>query len=275
VIGSGIMGQGIAQASAVAGFDVELYDIDQSSLEKAIISISANLSQLVSKGKIDEGKKGEILKRLHTVRSLDELRGELVIEAIVEKLNPKQELLAALESKNRHAILATNTSTFPVSQVAAKLKDPTRCVGLHFFNPAHVMKLVEVIAGPATSPSVVQSAVDFVKSLQKVPVLANDTPGFIVNRVARSFYLEALKLLEENAASKETIDELMRGTGFKMGPFELMDLIGLDTNLAVTESLYEAFDKPERFRPSNIQIEMVSEKRLGVKTRKGFYDYPR
>jgi len=269
------MGQGIAQACMVAGFDVEMFDVDSASIGRAISQIDANLSHVVSKGRMTRERKREILLRAITLRSLDELQGDIVIEAIVEKLKPKQELLASVELKNRNSILATNTSTYPVAQVASMLKDPSRCVGLHFFNPAHVMKLVEVIAGTSTSPEVLQTAVDFVKALQKVPVLANDSPGFIVNRVARSFYLESLKLLEENAASKESIDNLVRGAGFKMGPFELMDLIGLDTNLAVTESLYEAFGRPARFRPSPIQTAMVKEKRLGVKTGKGFYEYPR
>lgn len=269
------MGQGIALASAVAGLDVLMFDVDGALSARALQQLSATLSQSVSKGRITEGEMRNTLSRITAVATLEELRGELMIEAIVEKLQPKQEVLASVEENNPGAILATNTSTFPVARVASRLKDPSRCVGLHFFNPAHVMKLVEVIAGPSTSPEVLQSATDFVRLLQKVPVLANDSPGFIVNRVARSFYLESLRLLGENAASKEAIDNLMRGTGFKMGPFELMDLIGLDTNLAVTESLYEAFDKPERFKPNPVQVEMVKEKRLGVKTGRGFYDYPR
>jgi len=269
------MGQGIAQASAVAGFDVVMFDVSRASTDRALNEIEKNLAQAASKGKLTEDEKTVALKRLSSVPSIEDVRGDLIIEAILEKLEPKQEVLVRVGNNNPNAVLATNTSTFPVALVAAKLPDPSCCVGLHFFNPAHVMKLVEVIAGSVTSPAVLAAATDFVKALKKTPVFANDSPGFIVNRVARSFYLEALKLIEDGAASRDTIDKLMRGTGFRMGPFELMDLIGLDTNLAVTESLYAAFGKPEKFRPSAIQIDMVKQKQLGVKSGRGFYVYPR
>lgn len=269
------MGQGIAQASAMAGFNVQLFDVDAAAVDRAIKKIDSNVSQSVSKNKISESEKHLVLGRITGISLLTDIRGELIIEAVVEILKVKQELVSAIEKISQHSILATNTSTFPVAQVGANLLDPSRCVGLHFFNPAHVMKLVEVIASPATSKEILETTVDFVKSLQKVPVIANDSPGFIVNRVARSYYLESLKLVEDKIASKETIDALLRATGFRMGAFELMDLIGIDTNLAVTQSLYDAFGKPEKFRPNQIQVQMVKEQRLGVKTGKGFYDYPR
>jgi 3-hydroxybutyryl-CoA dehydrogenase len=275
VIGSGVMGQGIAQASAAAGFEVSMFDVAHESTIRALGEIEKSLTQSVSRGRVSDAERMGVMSRLRRVATIDEVKGDLIIEAILEKLEPKQDLLARVERNNKGTILATNTSTFPVAHVAAKLQDASVCIGLHFFNPAHVMKLVEVIAGPATSPAVVETTTEFVRALQKVPVLASDSPGFIVNRVARSFYLEALKLLEEGAASQETIDKLMRGTGFRMGPFELMDLIGLDTNLAVTESLHEAFGKPEKFRPSPIQVAMVKQRKFGVKTGQGFYVYPR
>jgi len=231
VIGSGVMGQGIAQACAVAGFDVFLFDVDGVLTASAVKQLGANLSQAVSRGRMTEVEMRDALSRITAVATLKELRGALIIEAIVEKLQPKQELLATVEENNTGSILATNTSTFTVANVASLLKDPSACVGLHFFNPAHVMKLVEVIAGPATSAAVVQAATGFVKALQKVPVLANDSPGFIVNRVARSFYLEALKLMEENAAAKEALDNPVGGTGFGWGRLSLWILLGFVTNL--------------------------------------------
>jgi 3-hydroxybutyryl-CoA dehydrogenase len=273
VVGAGVMGRGIAHACAAAGYQVSICDVDEAVAQKAVARIGHSLQALAAKGKISEADHLSTLNRIK-VSTIDAADGDLMIEAIVEKLQPKQELLSQLEIRNEKSILATNTSTFPVRQVGAKMKRPERCVGLHFFNPAPVMKLVEVIAGQNTDAEVTSSAVEFVKSLEKVPVLVNDSPGFIVNRVARSFYLESLKMLEEGM-SKESIDTLLQSTGFRMGPFQLMDLIGIDTNLAVTESLYEAFGKPARFKPSGIQKEMVREGRLGVKTGRGFYEYPR
>jgi 3-hydroxybutyryl-CoA dehydrogenase len=275
VIGAGVMGQGIAQACAVAGYNVGLCDIDHSLAVKAIDRIASSLSSSVAKGKMTEEDKLSILGRIGTISSLDEAQADVLIEAIIENLDLKRELFARLEKNNPQSILATNTSTFPVTEVARELAAPGRCIGIHFFNPAPVMKLVEVIAGRATTPATTAAAIDFVKSLGKIPVTVNDSPGFIVNRVARAFYLESLKILEEGPNGKEAVDALLRSSGFRMGPFELMDLIGIDTNLAVTGSLYEAFGRPEKFKPSAIQEAMVQEGRLGVKTGRGFYEYPR
>lgn len=269
------MGQGIAQACAMAGYGVLLCDIVPGLTAKAIERIGSSLSSSAAKGKMTEGERTSVLSRLEAVNSVDEVRADIIIEAIIEKLELKQELLASLEKNNPASILATNTSTFPVTDVASRLAVPGRCIGLHFFNPAPLMKLVEVIAGRFTSPATAIAATDFVKSLGKIPVTVNDSPGFIVNRVARAYYLESLKILEEGANNKETVDALMRSSGFRMGPFELMDLIGLDTNLAVTGSLYEAFGRPGKFKPSVIQQAMVQERKLGVKTGRGFYEYPR
>jgi 3-hydroxybutyryl-CoA dehydrogenase len=269
------MGQGIAQACAAAGYMVQIFDADQAQSENAIQKIGTLLSAAVSKGKLTDETRKEIVNRISRVSDINDLKGDLIIEAIVEKLEAKRNLFQKLEKTNEDSILATNTSTFPVADIAAGLRKPGNCIGLHFFNPAPLMKLVEVIAGRHSSRDAVSIGVEFVKSLQKIPVLVNDSPGFVVNRVARAYYLESLQMVGEGKCSKETVDSLMRSSGFRMGPFELMDLIGIDTNLAVTKSLYEAFGRPERFKPSPIQEDMVQKGNLGVKTSKGFYEYPR
>jgi 3-hydroxybutyryl-CoA dehydrogenase len=275
VVGTGVMGQGIAQACAAAGYIVQIFDAEPACTANAIDKIGSSLSTAVSKGKMTDETRKEILSRISSVAGIGDVRGDLIIEAIVEQLQPKKDIFSELEKGNGNSILATNTSTFPVSDIAAGLQKPGNCIGLHFFNPAPVMKLVEVIAGRNSLPDAVSMGVDFVKRLQKIPVLVNDSPGFIVNRIARGYYLESLKVIEEGGCSKEVIDSLMRNSGFRMGPFELMDLIGIDTNLAVTKSLYDAFGRPERFKPSPIQEAMVRDGKLGVKSSKGFYDYPR
>jgi len=201
------------------------------------------------------------------------VKADLVIEAVVENLGVKQDLFREIEKVNALAILATNTSSLSVTQIASVLTHPGRCVGLHFFNPAHVMKLVEIIAGASTDQELIPAMIGFSKKLGKTPVVAKDSPGFIVNRVARHYYLESLSLLEENASDVKGIDTLLRSAGFKMGPFELMDLIGIDTNLYVTLSIYHAFLEDPKFRPSGIQQQKVDSGHLGRKTGKGFYDY--
>ena len=170
-------------------------------------------------------------------------------------------------------ILATNTSSISINQIASVLKNPANCIGLHFFNPAHVMKLVEIISGEVTDPKLIEALRAFSRKLGKISVVAKDSPGFIVNRVARHYYLESLKLLEQGVADVDSMDKLLRSAGFKMGPFELMDLIGIDINLAVTNSVYEGFNKAEKFRPSRIQQQKVKDGHLGRKTGKGFYEY--
>lgn len=274
VVGAGTMGQGIAQTCAAAGYTTKIFDVNESLCKKAIESISQNLTLLVSKGKISEEEKLNVLTRLSTAHALGEIQCDLVIEAIVEKLEVKQKLFAELEQINSPStVFASNTSSIPITQIASALKSPSRCVGLHFFNPATVMKLVEVISGVATAPSVAEEMKAFAKSLQKTPVMVKDSPGFIVNRVARHYYVEALKLLEEGVATHQQVDALLRSAGFKMGPFELMDLIGMDVNFAVTSSLYNSFHQEPRFRPSRIQEQKVMAQQLGRKTGKGFYEY--
>jgi 3-hydroxybutyryl-CoA dehydrogenase len=244
VVGAGTMGQGIAQVCAMSGYKTILFDIDSALSQKALAAINQNLETALSKGKLTKDAKQRTLELLSAAKSISELKVDLVIEAVVERLEVKQQLFAQLESINEgRAILASNTSSISITQIASALKHPQQCVGLHFFNPAHLMKLVEVVNGAATDPAVLLQVKNFGKSLSKITVETKDSPGFIVNRVARHYYVEALKLLEEGVADVATIDKLMRSAGFKMGPFELMDLIGIDINFAVTSSLYQSFFK--------------------------------
>lgn len=273
IVGAGTMGLGIAQVCATSGFTVQLFDLSPALTEKAFQTIKENLALAVEKGKLGTSQMNESLQRISRVYRLEDLQADLFIEAIVEKLEPKQALMATLEKTNPAAILASNTSTFPITRIGESLNNPSNCIGLHFFNPAPIMKLVEIISSDETNPEWVILLKEFCQHLGKVAVLAKDSPGFIVNRVARPYYVEALKLLEEGGVNAEVIDQLMRATGFRMGPFELMDLIGIDTNLAVTTSLYEAFHQAPRFRPSPIQQQKVAAGHLGKKTGKGFYDY--
>ena len=276
VIGSGTMGQGIALVCAQAGYTTLLYDVNTELLGKAIESIANNLKIAVEKGKINQVDQDEIQKRIIVVKKLEEVKADIIIEAIVEKLDVKQILFRELEKINEgNAILATNTSSIAVTQIATKLKNPANCIGLHFFNPAHLMKLVEIISGTSTDPKLIDILKEFSRKLGKTSVVAKDSPGFIVNRVARHYYVESLKLLEENVADVESIDKLLRSAGFKMGPFELMDLIGIDTNFAVTSSVYNGFHQDSKFRPSRVQQQKVDAGHLGRKSGKGFYEYPK
>jgi len=274
VVGAGTMGLGIAQVCATAGFETLLYDVSLAQVQRALQLIDNNLTAASSKGKLDAATKEEILSRIKPAQSLSELHVDLVIEAAVERLDVKKDLFRQLEEINGgKTILATNTSSIPITQIATDLKDPSACIGLHFFNPADRMKLVEIISGEATRPAIRELLREFVGMLGKVAVIAKDSPGFIVNRVARHYYVESLKLLEDGAADVETIDALLRSSGFKMGPFELMDLIGVDTNLSVTTSIYEGFGRAHKFKPSKVQQRLVAEGHFGRKSGRGFYDY--
>jgi 3-hydroxybutyryl-CoA dehydrogenase len=274
VAGAGTMGLGIAQACAAAGFAVILYDIHPTLVDKGLDAIYKNLSVAEEKNKISGDEKLEILARIKGTCDVEQLRADLVIEAVVEELEIKKKLFIVLEAiNNSDCILTTNTSSLSINRIAEALNYRERFAGLHFFNPAPVMKLVEVIEGTQTSTAVTASLLHFVKTFDKTPVVVKDSPGFIVNRVARHYYLEALKLLEEGIADHEAIDKLLRSADFKMGPFELMDLIGIDINLAVTNSIYTAFKNEPRFCPSVIQQQKVNAGHLGKKSGKGFYPY--
>lgn len=275
IVGAGTMGSGIGQVCAQAGYKTLIFDVNKELAQKAIGIITGNLDGAIKRGKLSEDEKETALTNLTVVQSLSDLKVDLAIEAVIEKLDIKQKLFSELETINEgKSILATNTSSIPVTQIATVLKDPSKCIGLHFFNPAHIMKLVEIISGASTSPEMVDQMKAFCQSIKKVAVLAKDSPGFIVNRVARHYYVEALQLLEEQVANVETIDALLESSGFKMGPFRLMDLIGVDTNFSVTTSMYNAFHQNPKFRPSRIQEQKVNAGLLGRKTGKGFYDYP-
>ena len=274
VVGAGTMGAGIAQVCALSGFTTLLFDVNADQVDSALRTIDKNLSSAVGKGKLTDQKKSETMNRLVAVRALSELKADLVIEAAVEKLEIKRTLFSELEKiNNGTAILASNTSSISISQISSVLKNPSLCIGLHFFNPADRMKLVEIIPGNATDPRVVGEINEFSHQIGKTSVTAKDSPGFIVNRVARHYYGESLKLLEEGLADVSTIDTLLRSAGFKMGPFELMDLIGVETNLSVTKSVFEGFNRNPKFSPSAIQQKLVDEGHFGRKSGKGFYDY--
>lgn len=274
IVGAGTMGQGIAQVCAVAGYDVLLYDIRLEIVQQGITNVDKSLQTAVEKNKLTAQEKQAALARIQPCENLTQLKADLIIEAVLEKLELKRDIFATLEQVNSdHCILTSNTSSIPITQIAATLKNPKRFAGFHFFNPAPVMKLVEVIQGAATDPAVSDVLVALAEKLGKVPVRAKDSPGFIVNRVARHFYVESLKLLEENVSDVKTIDTLLRSIGFRMGPFELMDLIGVDTNFSVTTSMFQAFHQDSKFRPSRIQQQKVDAGHHGRKSGKGFYDY--
>lgn len=274
IAGAGTMGQGIAQVCALHGYTVFLYDVSKPLAEKGLIAMEQVLDGLVKKNKLESGQKDQVISSIQVVENLHDLKADLIIEAVAENLQAKQQLFKTIEEVNSsESILTTNTSSIPVTQIASVLSNPARFAGLHFFNPAPVMKLVEVVSGALTSDQTTAVLLSFSESIQKIAVLAKDSPGFIVNRVARHYYVEALKILEEQVANSKTIDALMRASGFKMGPFELMDLIGVDTNFAVTNSIYNAFYQDTKFRPSRIQQQKVDAGHHGRKSGKGFYDY--
>lgn len=274
IVGAGTMGSGIAQVFALSGFDTVLYDLTDEAIEKARSMIDKNLAKAMELGKLDEGSKGETQSRLAYTTRFEDLKADFILEAIVEKLDVKIGLFLRLAGQNpASTIFATNTSSIPITQIAAGIPHPERVVGVHFFNPAHIMKLVEIISGAQTSEEVARDCYDMMQQLGKTPVMAKDAPGFIVNRVARHYYLEALKTLEEDVAGLEQIDTLMENIGFKMGPFRLMDLIGVDTNFSVTSSMYQLFHQDSKFRPSRIQQQKVDAGHHGRKSGRGFYRY--
>ncbi|MFI8910878.1 3-hydroxyacyl-CoA dehydrogenase [Streptomyces sp. NPDC053513] len=276
VVGTGTMGQGIAQVALVAGHPVRLYDSAPGRAAEAVAALTARLDRLVEKGRLVAAAREAAVGRLHAAEDPAELAdAALVIEAIVEDLAVKQRLFADLEKiVGDDAVLATNTSSLSVTAIAGGLRLPGRFVGLHFFNPAPLLPLVEVVSGFATDPDVATRAYETVKGWGKTPVRCADTPGFIVNRVARPFYAEALRVFEEGAADPATIDAALRECGgFRMGPFELTDLIGQDVNEAVTRSVWESFYQDPKFTPSLAQRRLVESGRLGRKSGHGWFSY--
>jgi len=274
VIGAGTMGLGITQVAAMAGYKVQLFDAQLYAAKKAIAIITDNLDKGIARAKLSEEDKTKTLGNITLVKELTEFNSDLLIEAIIEDLVIKQKLFSQLESiVSAETILCTNTSSISVTKIAHALTHKQRFLGMHFFNPAHIMKLVEIVSTEGTGQQCLGMAVDFVKSLGKIPVMAKDAPGFIVNRVARQFYVESLRVLEEQVATIEDIDKLVEASGFKMGPFRLMDLIGVDTNFAVTSTMYQGFHQDPKFRPSRIQEQKVAAGHLGRKSGQGFYQY--
>jgi 3-hydroxybutyryl-CoA dehydrogenase len=274
VCGAGTMGAGIAQVAATGGYQTILFDLQSDVLERAAQQITQQLDIAVAKQKLTTADRQAILQRIRFTANVEDCRATLVIEAIVEKVAVKTSLFNQLAAiNNTETILATNTSSLSVSDIAAGVENPGRVAGIHFFNPAPLMKLVEIVSGNKTMPEVADLLYALAKRLGKTPVRVKDTPGFIVNRVARHYYLEAMQLAADGVAAYKGIDRLLESAGFRMGPFALMDLIGNDVNLAVTRSLYEAFDRAPRFTPSPLQIAKVEEGALGKKSGKGFYNY--
>lgn len=276
IIGSGAMGSGIAQVAALAGHEVHVYDANPVAAQSAANNLKISIQKLVEKGKCSAEKSEQVLNNVFFQSSIDKLNScELIIEAIVEDINVKKDVFAALESiVSDKCILATNTSSLSITSIASACNKPERFIGIHFFNPANIMPLVEIIPAIQTDAKIVEQCIMLIKSWSKTIVVCKDTPGFIVNRVARSYYGEAIRILEEGIADIATIDWAMKEFGgFKMGPFELMDFIGHDVNYKVTEIVWEQLFYDPRFKPSLTQKRLYEAKRFGRKSSIGFYDY--
>lgn len=276
VVGSGTMGAGIVQLVIQNGCTAIMFDIDQETVNKAKIGIEARLDRLVEKKKADMKEIVSAKELLVTTTDLQNLKDcQLVIEAAPEKIEIKRSIFQQLEQIcSKDTILATNTSSLSITEISGQISHSNRVAGFHFFNPAPIMPLVEVIQGLKTTPETIEVLVEFAKTLNKKPVVCKDTPGFIVNRVARPFYNEALRIMNDQVATVEQIDRIMKRAGkFKMGPFELQDLIGVDINFATTKSVHAGFYGENRFRPHYYQERMVQAGNLGRKTNGGFFRY--
>jgi 3-hydroxybutyryl-CoA dehydrogenase len=276
IIGSGAMGSGIAQVAATAGHNVIVYDNNETAIKKASSNLESALKKLQEKQKISEKEQGEILNRIDFVSEITKLKDcNLVIEAIIENLEIKKSVFSQLEKiVSSKCVIASNTSSLSITSIAASCKDPSRVAGIHFFNPATIMQLVEIIPGIATRPDVTVACKALIDNWGKTTVVVKDTPGFIVNRVARPFYSEALRIYDEGIADIPTIDWAMKEIGgFKMGPFELMDLIGHDVNYIVTETVWQQFYYDPKFKPSITQKRLLEGGFLGRKSGRGFYNY--
>jgi 3-hydroxybutyryl-CoA dehydrogenase len=276
IIGSGAMGSGIAQVAALAGHEVHVYDANPIAAGLAADNLKKSLQKLVEKGKCTETKSQQVLSQVFFQSKVEQLRDcKLIIEAIVEDLHIKKKVFAALDSMvSADTILASNTSSLSIASIAASCSKPERFIGIHFFNPAQIMPLVEVIPAVQTDPEITQQCIELMRAWGKTVVQCKDTPGFIVNRVARSFYGEALRIYEEGIADFATIDYAMKHVGgFKMGPFELMDFIGHDVNYRVTETVWEQLFYDPRFKPSITQKRLFEAGRYGRKSGQGYYDY--
>ena len=276
IIGAGTMGVGIAQVAASNGCKVWIYDANARQVETATVGLEKNLTKLVDKQKISSEKMNEILSNISIATELKDFKDcELIIEAIIENKETKTKVFTELENHvSESCVIASNTSSISITSLGAELQKPERFIGIHFFNPAPLMPLVEIIPSLITEKSLAEKMYNLMKDWGKVPVIAKDIPGFIVNRIARPYYGEALRIVEENIATPEQVDEAMRTVGnFKMGPFELMDLIGVDVNFSVTTTVYKDYFYDPKYKPSLLQQRMSEAKLHGRKTGKGFYDY--
>ncbi|MET0463759.1 MAG: 3-hydroxyacyl-CoA dehydrogenase NAD-binding domain-containing protein [Chitinophagaceae bacterium] len=274
VCGAGTMGSGIAQVAAQSGYYTLLYDLNPEMLEKAKTGIEQSLQKSVERQKISAKEKRQALERISFTSDLQTCLADLFIEAVVEKLSVKIALFNQLAELNHsECIFASNTSSLSITEIASGVMQPSRVIGLHFFNPAPLMKLVEIVTTPHTAENLAATMVRLTRQMGKTPVVCKDSPGFIVNRVARPYYIESLRLIEEEQTTFKQLDTLLEATGFKMGPFKLMDLIGNDINYAVSCSVYDQLNKPGRLRPSDIQKQKVDKGELGQKTGKGYYGY--